>query len=127
MFTGDDEIALAQQLPFIIGTGTAVIQDRAIADPIVQAYVCARVILRIMKLDQVFPADLSELRQEVVAIGPLIKRILLAVESVCVKDDENQQEGEDSGNIQFRKGRHANTPKVGASYRVCHPALSNPP
>lgn len=69
VFTADDMIALLQQLPFVVGSGTAVIGDRACAAAFVNAAVVTRNILSVMKQREVSVDDLNFLKSEIKAMG----------------------------------------------------------
>lgn len=69
VFTADDMIALVQQFPYVVGTGTAVIRDRACAAAFVAAAVVTRNILSVMKQRVVEAIDLEYLDEEVKKMG----------------------------------------------------------
>ena len=68
-------IALLQQFPFVVGTGTAVIGDRHCAAAFVSAAVITRNILSVMKQREVFADDLEYLEQEVQCMGEHFRKM----------------------------------------------------
>ena len=69
VYTADDMIALLQQMPFVVGSGVAVIKDSACASAFVAAAVNTRNILSVMKQREVTSDDLAYLSGEISVIG----------------------------------------------------------
>lgn len=86
VFTADDMIALLQQLPFVVGTGTSVIGDRQCAAAFVAAAVVTRNILSVMKQREVFDDDLLFLEQEVNNMGEHFRKMQEQLPAVEMKN-----------------------------------------
>ena len=79
IFTGSDNIALIQQMHFVVSDDDGVIPDAAIRRRFVAACTAVRGVAHIMKKLEVSEADLEELDGLCVSLGPSFNNLMAAL------------------------------------------------
>jgi hypothetical protein len=85
-WSGDDYIALLQQMPFAVGYGSSVIEDPRHRKTFLQLCACIRAVLLVLKMKCTGEDDLAVLHRNAKRIGPLLVKASAKLGNVPTTD-----------------------------------------